>query len=335
MNLPKKSLSRHIIPYSFRSNVLLWLFCVYSCTGQKIEKGTIVFDSYLNNRSNKTFELYGISPEGKSLAQYTFDAVPRRSNSNGQLSPDAKNIIFGTYNYGGFKIAIANNDFSNRRKLTLGQQYTYPGSWSPDSKKIVYNKIDAKSAPYFQGDMEIFVMTIDGKYDKNITNKAGHDYGPRWSLDGKAIVFSSNRTGNYEIYTMNPDGGNLRNLTNTKNIDEFAPSWSPDSSMIAYHSMSKNVSKRYVELNITNLANGGSPINLTNNVTKERNLFVPYYEGASPIFYQSSWSPDGTHIVYSSKRNSKNFELYIISIGDGQLRQLTKNGADNVFPNWH
>ncbi len=52
---------------------------------------------------------------------------------------------------------------------------------------------------------------------------------------GNKIVFQSNRDGNWEIYTMNSDGTDLRNITNDP-ADDTDPSWSPDGTKIVYAS---------------------------------------------------------------------------------------------------
>jgi Tol biopolymer transport system component len=314
--------------------IFLLLFMVNSsCNGQSSSGERIIFDSQINS-TNYSFELFSISPDGSDLKQHTFDAVPRRANTSGQFSPDGKYVIFGTYKYGGYKVAIAKSDFSGQRKLTKGPHYTYVGSWSPDSEQIVYSKVDTKSAPYFQGDLEVFVMRIDGTRDTNISNTSGADSSPKWSPNGERILFSSDRTGNSDIYSMDVDGENLKNLTHTPDIDEFGPSWSPDSKQIAFYTMKKNRGDQYIDLCIMN-TDGGSKRNLTNNHTTKRNVFVPYYDGAPPIFYQTTWSPDGKEIAFSSKRNSENFEIFIISANGKNLRQLTKNGTNNVFPFWY
>ncbi|RKN83429.1 hypothetical protein D7Z94_06300 [Ulvibacterium marinum] len=312
---------------------LLLLIVNGACNGQSSSGERIIFDSQLNSR-NQSFELFSISPDGSDLKQHTFDAVPRRANTSGQLSPDGKHVIFGTYKYGGYKIAIAKSDFSSQRKLTKGPHYTYVGSWSPDSKQIVYSKVDTKSAPYFQGDLEIFVMHIDGTRDVNISNTKGADSGAKWSPSGERILFSSDRTGNSDIYSMDVDGKNLKNLTHTPNIDEFGPSWSPNSKQIAFHTMKRNTGSQYIDLCVMD-TDGSNKRNLTNNHTAKRNAFVPYYDGASPIFYQTTWSPNGKEIAFSSKRNSENFEIFIISANGKNLRQLTTNGTNNVFPFWY
>ena len=58
---------------------------------------------------------------------------------------------------------------------------------------------------------------------------------PAPSPDGTRIAFQSNRTGNSQIYTMKPDGTDVRQLT-TGNFFNGTPSWSPDGKQIVYDS---------------------------------------------------------------------------------------------------
>jgi TolB protein len=53
----------------------------------------------------------------------------------------------------------------------------------------------------------------------------GSNENPRWSPDGLHIVFSSNRTGKYEVYSMHWDGSSQRRITGEG--ENYNPSWSP------------------------------------------------------------------------------------------------------------
>src|SRR5581483_3869163 len=68
-----------------------------------------------------------------------------------------------------------------------------------------------------------------------LTNNPADDWQPDISPDGSKIVFVSNRDGKGEIYIMDADGSNQRNLTNNPANDD-SPAWSPDGSMIAFQS---------------------------------------------------------------------------------------------------
>ena len=78
-------------------------------------------------------------------------------------------------------------------------------------------------------------MNADGTNPVQLTRHEDDDWVPSFSPDGTRIAFHSNRSGNFEIYTINVDGSNLTRLTDHP-ADDFAPEWSPDGSRIVFHS---------------------------------------------------------------------------------------------------
>jgi Tol biopolymer transport system component/formylglycine-generating enzyme required for sulfatase activity len=139
---------------------------------------------------------------------------------------------------------------------------------------------------------------------------------------GGRIAFHSNRDDpdpdhcspncNYEIYVMNADGSGVTRLTNNP-AHEAIPSWSPDSTRIAYTAESDG----NLEIYVMN-ADGSGVTRLTNNRAYE----------AEP-----SWAPDGTHIVYTAESDG-NLEIYVMNAdGSGQTRLTNKPAAD-AEPSW-
>lgn len=76
-------------------------------------------------------------------------------------------------------------------------------------------------------------MKNDGTGVLRLTNDLAMDVWPVYSPNGKAIAFTSNRTGSYNVFVINEDGTGLKNITNNKAINNFA-AWSPDGKKIAF-----------------------------------------------------------------------------------------------------
>jgi Tol biopolymer transport system component len=107
-------------------------------------------------------------------------------------------------------------------------------------------------------------MNADGSNQTRLTNNPGGDDAfPRWSPDGKKIVFvSGHGEGNYEIYLMNSDGSDRTRLTESPGAqdDNFGARWSPDGKQLIFWSSRDGDAELYV-MN----ADGSSQTRLTDN----------------------------------------------------------------------
>ena len=89
--------------------------------------------------------------------------------------------------------------------------------WSPDGSHVAFvSGFDAS------GVGDIFVVAADGSSLERITHAGARN--PAWSPDGARIAFDSTRDGDYEIYVINADGTDLRQLTDNTH-DDFHPDW--------------------------------------------------------------------------------------------------------------
>lgn len=88
-------------------------------------------------------------------------------------------------------------------------------SFSPDGSRILFTAVD------HGGDLEIYVVGVDGAGLRVLTDNDANDYFPNWSPDGSAIVFSSNRSGVLDIYLMDADGANQRLLVDAESISRL------------------------------------------------------------------------------------------------------------------
>jgi Tol biopolymer transport system component len=171
------------------------------------------------------------SPDGQKVAYYTGDLHLMNSDGSGATSligkknfiisdspegellmvwsPDGKKIAFVDR-----EIYIIDADGTNLIKITEAPGY-FP-SWSPDSKKLAFLMYS-----------NIYTVNPDGSGLRKFTRAwAGYSL-PSWSPDGSMITFASNRFGNWEIYIMNADGSNPVRITDTPDVDEKEPVWSP------------------------------------------------------------------------------------------------------------
>ena len=216
------------------------------------------------------------------------------------------------------------------RQLTFNQADDFGPNLSPDGQKIAYESIGSQpSNP--EGDREVYVMNADGSGITNLTNNRAtlNDRTPEFSPDGQKIAFVSegeqvgNPQADSEIYAMNLDGSDQKNLTNNGDLlHEVGFSFSPDGQKIAYTSFGPQASnpEGEPEVYVMSASDGSGQKNLTNNdgVVADQD---------------PSFSPEGQKIAYTSDGPQTSNpvggdEVYVMnSDGSGQ-KNLTNNGWD-------
>jgi len=127
---------------------------------------------------------------------------------------------------GGAQIAMINVDGSGFRELTTGPNNNGFPSMSPDGTRVVYRTF----GPAGEG---LRILTIATKTVATLAN--GYDNFPLWSPRGDLIMFSRLDQGDYEIYTIKPDGTGVKRLTRTPGNDAHM-GWSPDGEHIVFTS---------------------------------------------------------------------------------------------------
>lgn len=197
------------------------------------------------------------------------------------------------HNRGNLDVYTMNADGSGVTQLTNSPGEDRGNSWTSDDEKIVFHSARDRDQSHT---FDVWVMDADGSNQEKLFVNGSAAYVCGDSETGR-IVFNSNRTGAFEISTMNIDGSDVQQVTHTGDFNS-GPKWSPDCSTISYNRLDDGNSLDVFRID----ADGSNRVNLTNS------------PGTFEAF--SAWSPDGERIVFSSNRDV-NFELYTMDSDDG------------------
>lgn len=143
---------------------------------------------------------------------------------------------------------------------------------SPAGDRIVYRTYLAPE--------DLFVVGSDGGGFVRLTNDSYRDRAPRWSADGRSIVFYSNRDGRYEAWRIRPDGSGLQQLTRRAGREPLYPSLSPDGKRLAAYDYER----------------GTFLIDLEGPLPANHLIELPALSKGPDIFLGTHWSGDGSEI---------------------------------------
>lgn len=202
-----------------------------------------------------------------------------------------------------FKLYVMEDDGSNPTRVGdvafgIGNTEFYTVAWSPEGSHLALKyRADLCIIDVDTGAIE---TVIDGGTNNN----------PTWAPDGRRIAVSRSLSGQRDIWLVNTDGTELTNLTNSPDVSEYYPAWSPDGSSLVFMSDLRNGER---DLFLMQLADGTQQ-RLTNDTP--RNI--------GPVF-----SPDGSRILYTEEEDPSAFvsNIVMIDADGGNSVRLTDSTA--------
>jgi Tol biopolymer transport system component len=283
----------------------------------------------------------------KNIKQVTVDFVRA---GEGYFSPDGKLVIFQAEEKGDnpfYQQFVQELATGKVRRVSPGVGKTTCGYFHPTEKKILFasSHLDPEARSHYAGEiklraeekaskkrrryqwdfdphMEIFAANLDGTGLKRLTDSPGYDAEGSYSADGKSIVFCSNRSGkdNLELYIMDADGKNVRQLTKAPGCYNGGPFFSPDGKKVIFRSDRKK--KDHLQLYVINTDGTGEKA-----LTDDENW----------VFWAPYWSKDGKHIIYTAADHSNplmrpNYDLYWMNMESSKKTRLTFAPGADVLP---
>ncbi|HEU4983203.1 MAG TPA: Tol-Pal system beta propeller repeat protein TolB [Acidobacteriaceae bacterium] len=221
--------------------------------------------------------------------------------------------IYYVSNRSGHKeIWVMDYDGYNAHQITHLGTISLSPRVSPDNSRIAFSSLENHRGWVIR----MWSLTLNRPV--RFVSPGGTSISPAWSSDGSKVAFSSSRTGDNEIYTTGPDGGDLHRITAFRGPDS-SPTWNPKTnSQIAWVSGRTGLPQIYTMnadgSNVQRLTDGGY--------------------ATSP-----SWSPNGQFLTFAWNRKygpgaPGGQDIYIMDIASKHWIQLTHEQGANDFPSW-
>jgi TolB protein len=288
-------------------------------------------------------EIYVVGAGG-GAAQKVVGLEGGGTNRQPAVSPDGTRIAFSSSREGNFSLYLVGVDGQGLRRLTYSPSSDGEPAWSPDGSKIAFVRgYDGTGEGYANLSpcaAEVYVVNVPGGLSGGVVTadevsltrgQGGTD--PAWSPDGTRVAFSSQRDGNYELYTMDPNGEGVTRLTYTSSA-EAEPAWSPDGSSLAYASQRARAGEGCgwmgTPISPGQDDNGAeAPGIYLINLSRNRHRKLSGADGVT----DPTWSPDGLSIAFVSVVSGDG-QLYAASVSTGLRTQLTFDATPKSSPSW-
>jgi TolB protein len=263
-------------------------------------------------------KIYLANTNGSNIQTLANITVTTYGVGSPQWSPDGSKVAFASLYMTGFgMIYLIDADGNNLHEFT--STFASRFNWSNDGKKMVVLEHDDSASPM---QMSIFIVDIENGNSFRITNNdldTNAPNAPVWSPDDKQIVFQGRTVENglynqeYDLYLIEADGSNLRQLTDNEDMGGRSVEWSVNGDKLFFNSERDGDGEIYA-MNVSD----GRIQQLTDNDAGEGGFDL---------------SPDGQQFAFTSNRDG-DWEIYVMDVNGNNVRQLTDNNVDDSHPRW-
>jgi TolB protein len=302
---------------------------------------------YLAQQGYNAPKLHEKETHLRNIKQLTFGG----ENAEAYFSFDGKQVILQSTRapYKCDQIFTMNIDGSSVKMVSTGKGRTTCAYFAPDGKRIIYASTHLgspdcppnpdRSLGYVWAlypSFDIFSAKADGTDLRRLTTSDRYDAEGTVSPDGKKILFTSLRSGDLELWDMNLDGSNPRQLTNELGYDG-GPWHSQDSQWIVWRAgrpKTPEEIQKYKDLLAKDLV---MPDKLEIFISKadgtqKKQLTANGKANFAPFFH-----PNGRQIIFASNVNntnprSPNFDIFTINRDGTGLQQITFDESFDGFP---
>jgi imidazolonepropionase-like amidohydrolase/Tol biopolymer transport system component len=207
---------------------------------------------------------------------------------------------------------------------------TSEGTWlnvdvSPDGKRILFDVLG-----------DIFIMPIDGSGSSSgtrLTTGPAFDMQPRFSPDGTRIAFSTDRDGLWNIWTMDVDGGNAKQISREKRWFVNSPTWSPDGTYIyARRHFVKERSLGAGEIWMYHASGAGEGLQVTERTGWQKDNGEPDISPDGRYLYYSKDVTPGTTFEYNKDPNGIIYAVMRRDLVTGRERRAVSVQGGSVAP---
>ena len=267
---------------------------------------------FVSDRAGKK-QIYRANADGTGAIPLTNASCnsiePHWCKVTNPVNPSFNKIVFASDAHSGWQLYTMDSDGTNLTRLTNRTTSVYDGDdyspcWNYDGTRICFVSTRDEIE-------QIYYVQYDGTGTTGVDITGYSNIDPAYNPTSNNIVFSSNRTGSYDLYTIDDNGSNLTRVTQTGR-DTTEASWLSDTSIVF-------VSRSNATKNIYTINSDG---------TSQSRITYSAEDDSSP-----QANPAETRIIYDTTRNKYKVVMSCLSTGI-PITRLTENSPESFCPSF-